>query len=158
MEVHIRNIEKSKYDKARMIFNIVYNIVYFFMSIVLIFAGISKLYNPFPLLEDLMYSTPFPTLMLIGLVALIAILETLLGIMLALKIKIKENLFFAGILFSIIFLFSLYAYVNGYSGETGSFGGIIKSHFDNSLLIVNSVFLFFSIALLIKKIEIPEDE
>ena len=158
MEAQVRKYESFKDRKPMLVFNIGYNIAYFFLSLVLVFAGVSKLYNPFPLLDGLRFSTPIPTFILIGLASFFAILETFMGLMLLLRIKVRECLKVSAVLFGIIFLFSIYCFINGIQCETGCFGGIIKSNFDLSNIITNSVLLLMVVSLLIKEIELPNEE
>ena len=156
MDARFQTYAIQKDEKLKNAFNVVYYSVYYFMCSVLVFAGVAKLYNPFPVLEVLRDSTPVPTLLLIGFVAFIAVFETLLGLMLILRIKVKENLISTGVLFLFIFIFTIYGATMGINGETGCFGGLIKSQFDISMVVKNSIFLLAAISLLIKEIELPE--
>ena len=156
MYIQLENIQSAKEENVSIFFNITYFISYYFVSLLLVFSGISKIYNPFSLLESMRISLPIPTIVLIALVALITILETLLGLSLLLRLKIKQNLITAVVVFFIILAFSIYCFASSIPVDSGFFGGLLKSRFDISTIIKNAVFLIVTASLVIKEIEFPD--
>ncbi len=142
--------------KPRAIFNFLYKLVYYIFVLAFISSGISKLYNPFNLLESMRLAFPVPTLALIAFVAFIAIFETILGLLLMFHIKIKQSLIAAAGLSLFFFFYSLVCINQRVPVDAGLFGGLIPCPVDFTLLISNSAFLLVAILLLIKEIELPE--
>jgi len=70
--------------------------------------------------------------------------------MLLLKIRVKETLIAATILFMFFFLFSVYGAVIGLENDCGCFGNAVDSSFGIGMVIRNFLFVSLSGSLLIK--------
>ncbi len=156
MQNPIQIMPYVKEVNSRLIFNIFHKVAYYILVAVFVVSGISKLYNPFDILESMRLALPLPTLVLIAFVAFIAIFETLLGLFLMLRIKVKQNLIVAAVLSLFFFIYTLFCFYQGVPGETGFFGGFISCTFDFSLVIKNAVFVLLAVLLLITEIELPD--
>ena len=156
MYIQLENIQSAKEENVGIFFNISYFVAYYAISVILVFSGISKILNPFSLLESMRVSIPVPTILLIALVSFITILETLLGLSLLLRLKVKQNLITAAGLFVAILAFSIYCFACGVHVDSGFFGELIKSQFDLSTIIKNSIFLLVAASLVIKEVEFPD--
>jgi hypothetical protein len=156
MQIQTHNMNLTKEFNSRKVFNIIYNIVYYLFVLVLVLSGISKLYNPFSLLENMRLSLPFPTLVLVAIVAFLASIETLIGLFLLFRLKVKENLIIISIMALFSFVYTIFCFSQKVPVESGFFGGFIECPFNLTLVIANSVFLFIVIALIIKEVELPD--
>ena len=86
----------------------------------------------------------------IAAVTLLPVIEITLGVMLLLKIRVKETLIAATILFLFFFLFSVYGTVIGLENDCGCFGKAVESSFGIGMVIRNILFLLLSLTVLIK--------
>jgi hypothetical protein len=81
---------------------------------------------------------------------LLPIIELTLGVILLLRIRVKEALIAVTILFLFFFLFSIYGAMFGLENDCGCFGKTIESSFGVGMVIRNILFLLLSIIVLIK--------
>jgi len=86
----------------------------------------------------------------IAAATLLPLIELTLGVMLLLKIRVKETLIAATILFMFFFLFSVYGTVIGLENDCGCFGKAVESSFGVGMVIRNIFFLLLSLFVLIK--------
>lgn len=77
----------------------------------------------------------------IAAATLLPVLEITLGVMLLLRIRVKETLIAATILFLFFFLFSVYGTVIGLENDCGCFGNMVESNFSFNMIIRNFIFL-----------------
>jgi hypothetical protein len=156
MQIQTNNMNVTKEFNSRKLFNVIYYIVYYLFVLVFVSSGVTKLYNPFSLLENMRLSLPFPTMALIAIVAFLASIETLIGLFLLLRMKVKENLIIVSIMMLFSFLYSVFCYSQKIPVESGFFGGFVECPFNLTLVIANTVLLFIVVALLIKEVELPD--
>jgi hypothetical protein len=86
----------------------------------------------------------------IAATTLLPVLELTLGVMLLLKIRVKETLLAVTFLFQFFFLFSVYGTVVGLENDCGCFGNAVDNSFGIGMVIRNILFLLLSIIVLIK--------
>ena len=86
----------------------------------------------------------------IAAATLLPIIELTLGVMLLLKIRVKETLVAVTILFIFFFLFSVYGAIIGLENDCGCFGKSIDSSSGVGMVIRNILFLLLSLFMLIK--------
>ena len=86
----------------------------------------------------------------IAAATLLPVLEITLGVMLLLRIRVKETLIAVTILFLLFFLFSVYGTVIGLENDCGCFGNAVDSSFGIGMVIRNFLFLSLALLMLIK--------
>jgi hypothetical protein len=123
---------------------------YYFLIALLLFSGISKIIDPQPMLETIKAVINVSEELQVVAATLLPVLELTIGVMLLLRIRVKETLRVATILFLFFFLFSVYGTVIGLENNCGCFGKIAESRFGIGMIIRNILFLFVSVFLLIK--------
>ncbi|MFZ2323375.1 MAG: MauE/DoxX family redox-associated membrane protein [Ignavibacteriaceae bacterium] len=122
-----------------------YVISFYFIAVVLLVSGISKILNPENLLNTLNATLTFLGENILILIAtVLPVLEIALGLMLILpvpmgKIKTKETLIATLILFAVFFLFSIYGTIAGYDVDCGCFGTVIKNEFGVWMIFRNMI-------------------
>ena len=154
MHIKYVNTFNIRTESLQVLIGIIYNLVYYFVGFIITISGLMQLFNPFLLLESMRLALPLPTSVLISFVAFIATLETLLGLMLILKIKVKTSLTISAALALFLLIYTIYCFIQNVPGETGFFGGYIICLFDIELVIKNSVLLLAIISLLLKESEV----
>ncbi|MEW6507683.1 MAG: MauE/DoxX family redox-associated membrane protein [Bacteroidota bacterium] len=123
---------------------------YYFLIALLLFSGVSKILDPQPMLETIKAVINVSEELQIAAATLLPVIEITLGVMLLLRIRVKETLLVATILFLFFFLFSVYGALMGLKNDCGCFGKIAESSFGIGMVIRNILFLFVSVFLLIK--------
>lgn len=125
-----------------------FSLAYYFIALVLLFSGFSKIIDPENFLKVLNITLGFLGENIIILIATaLPVFEIALGLMLMLKIKTKETLFVAVILFAVFFLFSIYGTIKGFNVDCGCFGSSISSQFGIEMIIRNLSLTIISIVL-----------
>ena len=124
--------------------------IYFIISNLLLFSGISKILDPQPMLETIKAVINVSEELQIVAATLLLVLELTLGTMLLLKIRVKETLIAVTILFLFFFLFSVYGVVIGLENDCGCFGKVIESSFGIGMVIRNFLFLVLSLFVIMK--------
>lgn len=155
MEITFQNRAEILPVKSNILFTVIFGVAYYAIALLLTFSGLAKLYNPYLLLDTLRLAIPLPAIMIVGLVSFISILETVVGLMLVLRIRPETNLKIVSVLFGLIFVYSIFGNVAGIEGEAGCFGGIISSYFNFSMVINVALYFLISVLLMIKEIELP---
>jgi len=92
---------------------------YYFLIALLLFSGISKIMEPQPMLETIKAVINVSEELQISAATLLPVLEITLGVMLLLKIRVKETLIAVTVLFLFFFLFSVYGAVMGLKNDCG---------------------------------------
>lgn len=141
----------ARYRNARLFLNIIYYVAFYFIALEITVAGVLNLFNPLPMLENLRSTTQLPTLVLIGVVSFIAIFETLIGLFLFFRVRVKENLLILSIFSFLLFIYTVFCFSIGVPGEAGFWGGIIQSNFDFTTVINNSMILLITVLLFVKE-------
>ena len=117
---------------------------------VLLLSGVSKIIDPWPMIETLKLVAHLPEEFLVTISAILPIIEITLGITLILKVKPKLVLLLTLVLFAAFFLFSVYGTIVGLKNDCGCFGSIVKSEI-GWWMIIRNLFLLSILLLLIKK-------
>ena len=141
--VKTSNISKSK--KAK----VLYFSSFYFIAGVLLFPGISKIFDPIPLINTLKIITIIPGSSHVLIVTLLPVVEIALAILMMTNIKPGITLTAVTILFTIFLGFSIYGKAAGFGSDCGCFGNTIKSSFGWGMIIRNAVFLIISLILTI---------
>ncbi|PIQ08944.1 MAG: methylamine utilization protein [Ignavibacteriales bacterium CG18_big_fil_WC_8_21_14_2_50_31_20] len=128
-------------------FELIWRSFYYFIVIVLLFSGISKIVNPMPMLETMKAVFKVNESLLILAATILPIIEIGFGLMLVFNILTKKTLFAVTILFFCFFAFSVYGTIIGLNNDCGCFGNLVKSEFGPVMIIRNSG--LFIIALVI---------
>ncbi|MFZ2323363.1 MAG: MauE/DoxX family redox-associated membrane protein [Ignavibacteriaceae bacterium] len=119
-----------------------FSLAYYFIALVLLFSGISKIIDPNNFLKTLNTTLGFFGENIIILIATtMPVIEMSMGLMLMLKIKVKETLVATIILFGSFLLFSVYGTIAIFDIDCGCFGNLIKSQFD-FIMVVRNLFFF----------------
>jgi hypothetical protein len=107
-----------------------YYFFYYSITIILLFSGFSKIIDPENFLKVLNVTLGFLGENIIVLTATaLPVIEIALGLMLILKIKVKEALIATLLLFSAFALFAIYGFISGFDVDCGCFGTVIKNEF-----------------------------
>ena len=125
-----------------------YYSVYYFIIIVLLFSGITKILDPLPLIKTLEAFKLFSDTINIFISTTLPILEIGLALLLILKKNQKIILSVTLFLFTGFLFYSIYGYYLGIVNDCGCFGNLIKSEFGVSM-IVRNFFLFMVIGYLV---------
>jgi hypothetical protein len=131
-------------------------IITFVLSFVLIFAGISKIIDPSPLINNLTAAFNFlPGTVLILISTILPLIELSLGLLLIfslykgnLKSRLKIILIVTTSLFGLFLAYSIYGYIIGLKNDCGCFGNAVKADFGVGMIIRNSSFLLLSVCFL----------
>ncbi len=156
MYIQLENIQNVKEENENIFFTIAYFTAYYFLSGIIAFSGVSLILNPSSLLESMKISLTLPTIVLIAIVSFITVLETLLGLSLLLRLKVKQNLIIASAILFGVLVFNIYCCAIEVPVDSGFFGGIINSQFDISTIIKNAAFLVVTASLAAKELLFPD--
>jgi len=119
---------------------------YYFIAVVLLASGIGKVIEPSGFLNTLNSSFSFLGENIVILIAsVIPLMEVSIGILLLLKIRVKEALHVACGLFGLFTLFAIYGFAYGLEDDCGCFGTTLGSEFGIGMIIRNSIFFTLSI-------------
>ena len=126
-----------------------YYFFYYSITIILLFSGFSKIIEPENFLKVLNTTLGFLGENIIILTATaLPVIEIALGLMLILKIKVKEALIATLLLFSVFALFAIYGFISGFDVDCGCFGSNVSGEFGVGMIIRNLVFLLLPINVL----------
>ena len=131
----------------------------FILAFIMLLAAISKLLSPSIFIHNVSTIFYYLTNLEIILVAsIVPVLEIAIGMIMILLLykedivkKRKVILFFTTILFGLFLIISIYGFSLGLSGGCGCFGSALKSNFDLSMIIRNSVLFIISIYVWLNK-------
>lgn len=132
-------------------FELIWRGFYYFIAIVLLFSGISKIIDPMPMMETMKAVFKVNESLLILVATFLPIIEIGFGLMLVFNMLTKKTLFAVTILFFCFFAFSVYGTIIGLNNDCGCFGNLVKSEFGWMMIIRNSG--LFIIVLLIAMID-----
>jgi hypothetical protein len=123
-----------------------FSLAYYFIALVLLFSGISKVIDPENFLKVLNVTLSFLGENIIVLIAtLLPVFEIALGIMLILNVKVEETLIAVLLLFVAFTVFAIYGTIMGFNIDCGCFGSNISSEFGAGMVVRNIVLLIVSI-------------
>ncbi len=128
---------------------ILWRVLYYFIAMVLLFTGISKVIDPTPMIETMKAVFKVNENLLIIAATGLPLIEITLGLMLVLKIQTKRMLLGVMVLFFVFFAFSIYGTVIGLNVDCGCFGNAVKSEFGITMIIRNLVFTTVALLLAI---------
>jgi len=132
-------------------------LAYYIIAIILLFSGLSKIIDPENFIKVLNVTLGFLGEDIIVLTATaLPVIEIALGLMLILKIKVKETLIAALILFSVFALFAVYGTIAGFDVDCGCFGSSVSSEFGAGMIVRNTILLV--ITLLLNKTSLLEQK
>ncbi len=117
-----------------------YATAYYFIAIVLLAAGMFKIYDPAPLLETLELLSFINNSFSIVIATILPVIEIAIGILLLTGIKTKIAVISAAGLFWFFFAFSIYGYAAGLDADCGCFGNVISSDFGIGMILRNALF------------------
>lgn len=124
------------------------SLAYYFIALVLLISGISKILNPENFLNTLNVTLNFIGENITILIATaLPVIEVSLSLMLLFKIKVKAALLITLILFIGFLLFAVYGFIAGFDVDCGCFGSIDWSEFGVGMIIRNIFLLILSIVL-----------
>jgi len=132
-------------------FELIWRILYYFIAVVLLFSGISKIIDPTPMMETMKVAFKVNESLLILTATFLPIIEIALGLMLVFNVQTKKVLFAVTVLFFCFFVFSVYGTIIGLNNDCGCFGNLVKGEFGLVMIIRNSG--LFIVALLIAMID-----
>jgi len=112
---NINNIKLKEYDFIK----ILYNISIYVITAVLLFSGIAKIIDPFPLISTLKLITIIPESLQILIATLLPVVEIGLAILMLLKVKPQLTLTVVTILFAIFLIVSVYGTLAGFGTDCG---------------------------------------
>ena len=144
--------------KKRSVLHYLNFIFTYFLSVVLLFAGLSKIINPSPLIDNLSAVFGFlPETVIISIVSLLPTAEVGLGLLLIFSLyygKIKDKrktiLLITTLMFGLFWAFSIYGYILGMKNDCGCFGNLINTYTNGIMVTRNSV--LFSISTMLSLI------
>jgi len=124
---------------------------YYFIALVLISSGVIKIIDAGSLITVLTSAFPFVNENIqIAIASLLPLIEMLTGILLLLKIKKKEAMLAAVILFSAFTLFAVYGFIFGIEEDCGCFGNVVESSFGWGMIVRNLIFALIAFLILIQ--------
>ncbi|AFH48388.1 Hypothetical protein IALB_0676 [Ignavibacterium album JCM 16511] len=122
-----------------------YTVSYYFIAVILLVSGVSKIINPENFIKVLNVTLGFLGENIIVLTATaLPVIEIALGLMLMLKIKVKEVLIATLLLFSAFALFAIYGFISGFYVDCGCFGTVLKNEFGILMIGRNLFFVVIS--------------
>jgi len=128
-----------------------YATAYYFIAIVLLAAGIFKIYDPAPMLGTLELIRFLNNPLSVFIATILPVIEIALGILLLTGKKIRISLIAATGLFWFFFGFSVYGYAVGLDADCGCFGNVISSDFGVGMILRNTLFAVVASMLIIKR-------
>jgi len=126
-------------------FELIGKILYYFIAVVLLFSGISKIIDPTPMMETMKAVFKVNESLLILAATILPIIEIGFGLMLVFNVQTKKILIAVSILFFHFFVFSVYGSIIGLNNDCGCFGNLVKSEFGIFMILRNLVFFIISI-------------
>ena len=126
-------------------FELIGKILYYFIAVVLLFSGISKIIDPTPMMETMKAVFKVNESLLILAATILPVIEIGFGLMLVFNVQTKKILIAVSILFFHFFVFSVYGSIIGLNNDCGCFGNLVKSEFGIFMILRNLVFFIISI-------------
>jgi len=126
-------------------FELIGKILYYFIAVVLLFSGISKIIDPTPMMETMKAVFKVNESLLILAATILPVIEIGFGLMLVFNVQTKITLFAVTILFFCFFAFSVYGSIIGLNNDCGCFGSVIKSEFGIFMVLRNLTFFTITI-------------
>lgn len=116
----------------------------YIIILILLTSGISKIFNPYPVIE-LIQVFDIPDLIIVIIISFLSITE--IGIAFVLLFNLKSNLqkYLLIILFSFFLVISVIGSVMEVNQDCGCFGSLIESKFGIGMIIRNTLFLLIVI-------------
>jgi len=127
-------------------FELIWRSLYYFIAIVLLFSGISKIVDPMLMMETMKAVFKVDDSLLIFVATFLPVIEIVLGLMLVFNVHTKKILIVVSILFFYFFVFSVYGTIIGLNNDCGCYGNLVKSEFGIYMVLRN--LMFFIIAIL----------
>ena len=119
-------------------FELIGKILYYFIAVVLLFSGISKIIDPTPMMETMKAVFKVNESLMILAATILPIIEIGFGLMLVFNVQTKKILIAVSILFFHFFVFSVYGSIIGLNNDCGCFGNLVKSEFGLMMILRNS--------------------
>ncbi len=126
-----------------------YTTAYYFIAIVLLAAGMFKIYDPAPMLGTLELIQFLNNPLSVLIATILPLIEITIGIFLLTGLMIRISLIAATGLFWFFFGFSVYGYAVGFDADCGCFGNVIASDFGVGMIIRNLIFAVISTSLVL---------
>lgn len=104
---------------------VLWGALFYFIAVVLLFSGVSKIIDPAPMIETMIAAFKINENLLILAAIGLPVIEIALGLMLVLKIQIKKTFLAATVLFFGFFAFSIYGTAISLSTDCWCFGDAI---------------------------------
>ncbi|AFH48384.1 Methylamine utilization protein [Ignavibacterium album JCM 16511] len=119
-----------------------YTVSYYFIAVILLVSGVSKIINPENFIKVLNVTLGFLGENIVILIAtILPVIEIALGLMLMLKIKVKEALIAVLYLFVAFTVFAIYGTIKGFNIDCGCFGSNVRNEFGVGMIVRNLVLL-----------------
>jgi len=122
---------------------------YYFIAIVLLAAGVLKIYDPAPMLGTLEMIQFLNNPLSVLIATILPVIEIALGILLLTGKKMRISLIAATGLFWFFFGFSVYGYAVGLDANCGCYGNVIASDFGVGMILRNVLFVAIASMLVI---------
>lgn len=119
-----------------------FSLSYYFIALVLLFSGISKIINPENFLKALNVTLGiFRENTIVLIATAFPVFEISLGLMLLIKIKVKETLIAVLLFFVAFTVFAIYGTIKGFDINCGCFGSSVSSEFGVTMIVRNVLLL-----------------
>jgi len=123
----------------------VYFVSFYIITLVLLFSGIAKIFDPLPLINTLKLITILPESLHIIIATLLPVVEIGVAVLMLMKIKPKYALVLVTMLFMLFLGISIYGTIAGIGTDCGCFGSAVKSSFGWGMVGRNTIFLILSL-------------
>jgi len=137
-------------------FELIRRSLYYFIAVVLLFSGVTKIVDPLPMMETMKAVFKVNENLLILAATILPVIEIGFGLMLVFNVETKKVLFAVIILFFCFFTFSVYGTIIGLNNDCGCFGSNVSSEFGVRMIIRNVILLV--ITLLLNKTSLLEQK
>jgi len=117
-----------------------YVTAYYFIAVVLLAAGMFKIYDPAPMLGTLELIQFLNNSLSVLIATILPVIEITLGVLLLIGQKVIFSLIAATGLFWFFLGFSVYGYAVGLDADCGCFGNVIASDFGVGMILRNAIF------------------
>ena len=126
-------------------FELIRRSLYYFIAVVLLFSGVTKIVDPLPMMETMKAVFKVNENLLILAATILPVIEIGFGLMLVFNVETKKVLFAVIILFFCFSTFSVYGTIIGLNNDCGCFGSVIKSEFGIFMVLRNLTFFTITI-------------
>jgi len=126
-------------------FELIWRSLYYFIAVVLLFSGVTKIVDPIPMMETMKAVFKVNENLLILAATILPVIEIGFGLMLVFNVETKKVLFAVIILFFCFSTFSVYGTIIGLNNDCGCFGSVIKSEFGIFMVLRNLTFFTITI-------------